>query len=76
LVGAALVASIGAMGFAIAGPGAILAVGIALAVVLVLGIADLQRRRQQAGSMQQHRHDADAGSIEFTDRDKETLVSK
>jgi hypothetical protein len=50
-------------------PVAILAVGIAAFV-------DLNRRRKQATSIHEHREQARTDKIEFTDRDKQTLVSE
>jgi Flp pilus assembly protein TadB len=53
---------------------------VAVPVVLVgagaLGAADFRRRRKQAGQLQSFREEAKAEKIEFTERDRETLVSE
>jgi hypothetical protein len=56
-------------------PGApIFALPIVLILVLVLGIAEMRRRRAEMRSMQGFREGADSEPIEFTGRDKQTLV--
>ena len=63
LVGAALV------------PGApIFALPIVAILVLVLGLGEMRRRKGEAQSMEGLREQADSEPIEFTDRDKQTLV--
>jgi hypothetical protein len=63
LVGAALV------------PGApIFAIPIALVLVVVLGAAEMRRRSADARSMRSFREEADSEPIDFTARDRETLV--
>jgi len=63
LVGAALV------------PGApIFALPIVVVLVVVLGTLELRRRSEEASSMESLREGAQAESIEFTARDKQTLV--
>lgn len=63
LIGAALV------------PGApIFALPIVVILVGVLGLAEMRRRSADARSMQGFRAEADSEPIEFTSRDKETLV--
>jgi hypothetical protein len=54
----------------------ILAVPVAFIGVAVIGLAEFRRRRQQSDSVHRfHRH-AQHEEIEFTERDKETLVSE
>ncbi len=56
-------------------PGApIFAIPIVLILVLVLGIAEMRRRRAEMLSMQSFREEADSEPIEFTARDKQTLI--
>jgi type III secretory pathway component EscV len=63
LVGAALV------------PGApIFALPIAAVLILVIGVGSLRRRSAEARSMQGFREEADSEPIEFTARDRQTLV--
>ena len=63
LIGAALV------------PGApIFALPIVAILVLVLGVGEMRRRSAETRSMQGFRDEADSEPIEFTERDKRTLV--
>jgi uncharacterized membrane protein len=74
LVVAALALGLVAFSFAWGAP--VLAVPVVILGAAVLGIADLRRRRQQIRQMQDHRESAKPQSVEFTTRDKETLVSE
>ncbi len=56
-------------------PGApIFALPIVAILVVVLGVAEMRRRSADAQSMQSFRGEADSDPIEFTERDKQTLV--
>jgi hypothetical protein len=44
--------------------------------VASIGVVDFQRRRKQARDMHDFREQAKAESVEFTERDEETLVSE
>ena len=56
-------------------PGApIFALPIAAILIVVLGVGELRRRSAEARGMQSFREEADSEPIEFTDRDRETLV--
>ncbi len=56
-------------------PGApIFALPIVLILVGVLSVAELRRRSAEARSMEGFRAEADSEPIEFTERDKRTLV--
>ncbi len=56
-------------------PGApIFALPIVAILVLALGFAELRRRSAEARSMESFRAEADSEPIEFTARDKRTLV--
>jgi hypothetical protein len=74
LIVAALVLGLFAFSFAIGAP--IFAVPIAIAGILALGGFDVRRRRRQAREMHRFREQGKAESVEFTRRDKETLVSE
>ena len=54
----------------------ILAVPIFLVGAVAIGALDFARRRKQAKQMHRLRDEAKADSVEFTDRDQETLVSE
>jgi hypothetical protein len=73
LVVAAFVLGLIAFAFALGAP--IFAVPIAIAGIVALGAADMSRRRKQTRQMHDFRERAKAESIEFTERDEETLVS-
>jgi hypothetical protein len=63
LIGAALV------------PGApIFAVPIVLVLVAFLGVVEMRRRSADRRTMQEFREQGDAEPVEFTARDKQTLV--
>lgn len=63
LVGAALV------------PGMpIFALPIVAILLVVLGVAELRRRQAETRSMESFRSEADSEPVEFTARDKQTLV--
>ena len=56
-------------------PGApIFALPIVAILIVVLGAAEMRRRSADAQSMQSFRGEADSDPIEFTERDKQTLV--
>jgi hypothetical protein len=66
-----VVMSLGFMGGAVivALPVAILAIGFA-------AFADFNRRRKQAASIHDHREQARTDKVDFTERDRQTLVSE
>jgi UDP-N-acetylmuramyl pentapeptide phosphotransferase/UDP-N-acetylglucosamine-1-phosphate transferase len=74
LIASALVLGLIAFSFAFGAP--ILAVPIAIVGVALIGVLDMRRRRRQANEMHHFREQAKAESVEFTPRDKETLVSE
>ena len=56
-------------------PGApIFALPIVAVLVLVLGLSEMRRRSAETRSMQGFRDEADSDPIEFTERDRRTLV--
>ena len=73
---AAFVLGIPAMFFAFAGGGVIVGVPITVLWIAILGALDLRRRRVQSQSMGQLRQQASAESVDFSERDKETLTSE
>jgi hypothetical protein len=76
LIVAAFMAALVAMSFAFAGGAVIVAIPVALIGVGVAAALDMRRRRKQAGDIHQFREQAKAEKVEFTERDKETLVSE
>jgi anti-sigma factor RsiW len=65
-----------AMSFAFAGGAVIVAVPVAFIAIGIAALADFNRRRKQAASIHDHREQAREHKVEFTERDKETLVEK
>jgi hypothetical protein len=63
-----------AFSFAVGAP--IFAVPVVILGVAIIGAVDFQRRRKQARDMHDFREQAKAESVEFTERDEETLVSE
>lgn len=74
LVVAAFVLGLIAFSFAIGAP--VFAVPLVILGILAIGASDLRRRRKQVRQMHEYREGAKAESVEFTPRDKETLVSE
>jgi hypothetical protein len=54
----------------------IIAIPVVLVAVALVGLLDLNRRRKQAQRIHDHREQAKAESVEFTERDQRTLVSE
>ena len=63
------------MSGAFMGGAVIVAVPLALLAIGIAAFADLRRRRNSARSIQSHREQSE-GEVEFTDRDRQTLVSE
>ncbi len=74
IVAAAFVFGLIAFAFVIGTP--ILAIPIVLVAIALLGLIDFRRRRTQAKQVGEFREQAKAQKVDFTARDKETLVSK
>ena len=74
LIVAAFVLGLIAFSFVIGAP--IFAVPIAIVGVAAIGAFDMNRRRKQAREMHDFREQAKAESVEFTPRDRDTLLSE
>jgi hypothetical protein len=74
LIVAAVVLSFIAFGLVIGAP--IFAVPIVVVGVAALGFADFKRRRNETQRLHSFREKAKSEKVEFTHRDKETLVSE
>ena len=64
------------MSFAFLGGAVIVALPLAAAIIALVAFTDFNRRRKQAKHVQEFREDAKSKDVEFTDRDKETLLSE
>ena len=76
LIAAAFLLGLAAMSFAFGGGAVIVAIPLTLLAIGAIAAFDFSRRRQQAKQVHDFREDAKAEGVEFTDRDKETLVSE
>jgi choline-glycine betaine transporter len=61
------------MSGAFMGGAVIVAVPLAIVLVIVVGLLDLKRRRNQADGMHRFRERAESDKIDFTERDRQTL---
>ncbi|HEV3378439.1 MAG TPA: hypothetical protein VG126_14295 [Thermoleophilaceae bacterium] len=58
------------------GGAVVVALPVAIVAVGIAAFVDLNRRRKQARNIHEHREQARTDKIEFTERDKQTLVSE
>jgi uncharacterized membrane protein len=65
-----------AMSFAFAGGAVIVALPVAFVAIGIAALVDLRRRQKQLGDVRELREDAKAEKVDFTERDKETLISE
>jgi hypothetical protein len=61
------------MSGAFMGGAVIVAVPVAIVLVVIAGLLDLRRRRNQAQGMHTYRQEAASEKVEFTARDRQTL---
>jgi MprA protease rhombosortase-interaction domain-containing protein len=76
LIVAAFLLGLAAMSFAFGGGAVVVALPLVLLAIGALAVFDFSRRRRQTKQVQGFREEAKAESVEFTERDKETLVSE
>jgi hypothetical protein len=76
IVVAAFALALVVMSLAFMGGAVVVALPVAIVAVGVAAFVDLNRRRKQAQSIHDHREQARTDKIEFTERDKQTLVSE
>jgi small basic protein len=65
-----------AMSLAFMGGAVIVALPVAVVAIGIAAFADLNRRRKQATSIHDHREQARTDKVDFTERDKQTLLSE
>ena len=58
------------------GGAVVVALPVAIVAIGIAAFVDLNRRRRQATTIHEHRDQARTDKIEFTERDKQTLVSE
>jgi hypothetical protein len=73
LVVTAFAVALVVMSGAFMGGAVIVAVPLAIAIVIVVGLLDLKRKRSQAEGMQRFRERAESDKVDFTARDRQTL---
>jgi hypothetical protein len=73
---AAFAVALVAMSLAFMGGAVIVALPVALVAIGIAAFVDLNRRRKQAGSIHDHREQARTDKIDFTERDRQTLLSE
>jgi hypothetical protein len=76
LILAAFLLGLAAMSFAFGGGAVVVALPLVILAIGALAVFDFSRRRRQTKQMQGFREAAKSESVEFTERDKETLVSE
>jgi hypothetical protein len=64
------------MSGAFMGGAVIVAVPVAIVAVGIAALVDMRRKRKSAQSIQSHREQTERGDVDFTDRDRQTLVSE
>jgi len=73
IVVGAFAAALVVMSLTFMGGAVVVAVPLALVAVAIAGAVDFSRRRKTVQSIHTHQHDDD---VEFTERDRRTLVSE
>jgi hypothetical protein len=76
LIVAAFLLGLAAMSFGFGGGAVIVAIPLALLAIGAIAVFDFSRRRKQDKQVHSFREDAKSEGVEFTERDKETLVSE
>jgi predicted PurR-regulated permease PerM len=76
LILAALLLGLAGMSFAFGGGAVIVALPLAAFAVAAFAAFEFSRRRKQDKQVHDFREEAKAESVQFTERDKETLVSE
>jgi UDP-N-acetylmuramyl pentapeptide phosphotransferase/UDP-N-acetylglucosamine-1-phosphate transferase len=64
------------MSLAFMGGAVVVALPLAIVAIGVAAFVDFNRRRKQAASIHDHREQAQTDKVEFTERDRQTLVSE
>jgi UDP-N-acetylmuramyl pentapeptide phosphotransferase/UDP-N-acetylglucosamine-1-phosphate transferase len=75
IVVAAFAIALVAMSLAFMGGAVVVALPVAVLAIGIAAFVDFNRRRKQAASIHDHREQARTDKVEFTERDRQTLVS-
>ena len=73
---AAFALALVAMSLAFMGGAVVVALPVAVVAIGVAALVDFNRRRKQATSIHEHREQARTDKVDFTERDRQTLVSE
>jgi UDP-N-acetylmuramyl pentapeptide phosphotransferase/UDP-N-acetylglucosamine-1-phosphate transferase len=76
IVVAAFALALVAMSLAFMGGAVVVALPVAVLAIGIAAFVDFNRRRKQAASIHDHREQARTDKVEFTERDKQTLLSE
>ena len=76
IVVAAFAIALVAMSLAFMGGAVVVALPVAILAIGIAAFVDFNRRRKQAASIHDHREQARTDKVEFTERDRQTLVSE
>ncbi|HEV2874267.1 MAG TPA: hypothetical protein VGW14_03890 [Thermoleophilaceae bacterium] len=76
IVVAAFALALVAMSLAFMGGAVVVALPVAFLAVGIAALVDLNRRRKQAASIHDHREQARTDKVDFTERDRQTLLSE
>jgi hypothetical protein len=76
IVVAAFALALVAMSLTFMGGAVVVALPVAFLAIGIAAYADFNRRRKQAASIHDHREQARTDPVDFTERDKQTLVSE
>ena len=76
IVVAAFAIALVAMSLAFMGGAVVVALPVAVLAIGIAAFVDFNRRRKQAASIHDHREQARTDKVEFTERDRQTLVSE
>jgi hypothetical protein len=75
-VAAAFALALVVMSLAFMGGAVVVALPVALVAIGIAAFVDLSRRRKQATSIHDHREQARTDKVDFTERDRQTLLSE
>jgi UDP-N-acetylmuramyl pentapeptide phosphotransferase/UDP-N-acetylglucosamine-1-phosphate transferase len=76
IVVAAFAIALVAMSLAFMGGAVVVALPVAVLAIGIAAFVDFNRRRKQAASIHDHREQARTDKVEFTERDRQTLLSE
>jgi hypothetical protein len=76
IVVAAFAVALVAMSLAFMGGAVVVALPVAFVAIGIAAFVDFNRRRKQAASIHDHREQARTDKVDFTQRDRQTLLSE